>query len=143
MIQIKDKISISENELTFLTSRSGGPGGQHVNKVSTKVTVLFDIKNSTAFSDEEKRRILTRLARRINREGAIQVTAQTHRSQSANRNEALSRLIILLRQSLHKPRRRKKTSVPASAILRRLSEKKHRGLIKSRRKKVPAERGDV
>ena len=143
MIQITDTISISENDLTFTVSRSGGPGGQHVNKVSTKVTVRFDIAASDSFSDDEKRRILARLSGRVNRDGAIQVAAQTHRSQSANREEAVERLVALLRFGLHKPRKRKRTRVPASAKRRRLSDKKHRGLQKSRRGKVHAESGEA
>lgn len=136
MIPITDSISISKHDLTFLVSRSGGPGGQNVNKVNTKVTVVFDIAGSPAFSDDQKRRILSRLSGRLNRDGAIQVTAQTHRTQSANRDEAVNRLAALLRFGLHKPKKRKRTRVPARAVRKRLSDKKHHSLKKRRRGKI-------
>ncbi len=143
MIPITETISISEHDLTFQVARSGGPGGQNVNKVNTKVTVLFDITGSAAFSDEEKRRILTRLSGRINRDGLIQVTAQTHRTQSANRDEAVLQLVGLLRFGLHQSRKRKRTRVPARAIRKRLSDKKHHSLKKRKRGKISAESGNV
>jgi len=133
MIEIKNNISISEEELVFRFSRSGGPGGQNVNKVNTRVTVLFDAANCESFSDEQKRRILRRLSTRANKNGVIRVISQKHRTQKANRAAAVERLGELLREALKKRRVRKKTAVPERAKQKRLEEKKRRSMLKKQR----------
>ena len=135
MIQIIGDISICEDELIFKASRSGGPGGQNVNKVSTRVTVLFDVANSVSFSEVQKRRILRRLATRADKNGVVRVVSQKFRTQKANRGAAVRRLQELLREALKTRPARKKTKVPQWARQRRLEEKKRRSLLKQRRGK--------
>jgi len=124
---------IVEEELVFKFSRGGGPGGQNVNKVNTRVTVLFDAANSGSFSDEQKERILRRLASRADKEGVIRVVSQQYRTQKANRDAAVERLEELLKGALKKKKVRKKTRVPEAAKRKRLEKKKRRGFLKRQR----------
>ena len=133
MIEIKNNISICEDELVFKFSRSGGPGGQNVNKVNTRVTVFFDVANCDSFSDSQKRQILKRLATRANKNGVMRVVSQRYRTQKANRRAAVERLGELLREALEKKPVRKKTKVPERARQRRLEEKKRRSILKRQR----------
>ena len=135
MIQITDDISICEDELIFKASRGGGPGGQNVNKVSTRVTLFFDVANATGLSDVQKRRILKHLATRADKNGAVRVVSQKFRTQKANRGAAVRRLQELLRQALKTRRARKKTKVPHWARQSRLEKKKRRSLLKQQRAK--------
>jgi len=135
MIEITDDILIREEKLTFKASRSGGPGGQNVNKVNTRITLFFDLADCVSFSDVQKRRILTRLATRANKNGVIRVVSQKFRTQKANRRAALERLQQLLRDALKTRPVRKKTRVPYAAKQRRLEEKKRRSLLKQQRAK--------
>ena len=133
MILITPLLSIAEDELSFTTSRSGGPGGQNVNKVNSRITLLFDVAASPSLSPDQKRRISARLASRINREGVLRVIAQRHRSQAANRDEAVERLAELLAAALHRPKRRIRTAIPRSARRRRLADKRHHSRVKGNR----------
>ena len=133
MIEINKNISIREDELVFKFSRSGGPGGQNVNKLNTRVTLFFDVTNASGFSDVQKKRILQRLATRTDKNGVIRVVSQKYRTQKANRRVALERLVELLREALTKKRVRKKTKVPKWAKQRRLEEKKRRSTLKRQR----------
>lgn len=133
MIEIKKAIAIREEELRFKFSRSGGPGGQNVNKVNTQVTVLFNPFESDAFSDEQKDLISKRLAKRIGRDGVLRVVSNRHRTQGANREAAVERLVVLLQQAIKPVPKRKKTAIPKQAKMRRLVEKKQRGLLKKQR----------
>jgi ribosome-associated protein len=133
MIEISKDLTINENELEFTFSRSGGPGGQNVNKVSSRVTLLFDITNSPSLSDSQRQRLLAKLPTRINNKGILRVICQKHRSQSANREEAVIRFIDLLHQALKRKIPRKKTIIPPAAVEKRIDEKKHRGRIKQKR----------
>ena len=133
MIEIKEGISISGDELYFTASRSSGPGGQNVNKVSTRVTVLFNVANCESLPDEEKRQILKRLATRVNKEGVLRVVSQRFRTQKANREAATERLIELLKFALEKKPVRKKTKVPLRVKQQRLENKKKRGMLKRQR----------
>ncbi|MFB0524161.1 MAG: alternative ribosome rescue aminoacyl-tRNA hydrolase ArfB [Phycisphaerae bacterium] len=135
MIEITNDISISEDELIFKASRSGGPGGQHVNKVSTRVTLLFDVASCDSFSDVQKQQILKRLATRADKNGVIRAVSQKFRTQKANRTAALERLCQLLREALKTQPVRKKTKVPKYAQKQRLEEKKQRSLLKQQRVK--------
>jgi len=133
MIKIGRGIFISEDELVFKFSRGGGPGGQNVNKVNTRVTVLFDAANSRSFSDEQKGQILRRLASRADKDGVIRVVSQRYRTQKANRRAAVERLEELLREALKKKAVRRKTKVPEAAKRERLEKKKRRGFLKKQR----------
>jgi len=140
MIAITDHVSIAEDELRFTASRSSGPGGQNVNKVSTKITLWFDLANSPSLSSEGKELILSRLGSRIDKDGILHVVSQSTRSQLSNRELAVERFVELLQAALKKLPIRKKTRVSKGAKERRLEEKKQRAALKSgRSKRVPIE----
>jgi ribosome-associated protein len=126
-------ISIPEGEVTFTASRSGGPGGQNVNKVSSKVTLAFHPGSSAALSDDQKRRIAERLATRINNDGILQVVSQRTRSQEMNRTDAIERFAKLLRQALTPRRARIRTRLPKTAKEQRLQEKRKHSVKKQTR----------
>ena len=135
MIRIRAGLAIPESEITFTASRSGGPGGQNVNKVSSRVTLSFDVPASTALSEEQKLKITGRLATRITKDGVLRIVSQKTRSQDMNRNDALERFSDLLRGALTEQRSRIKTRVPSGAKERRIEEKRKRTLIKQKRSK--------
>lgn len=136
MIRINDNLSIPENEISFVASRSGGPGGQNVNKVSSRITLSFDVRLSTALSDEQKTAVLRSLGKRVNKEGMLQIVSQRTRSQDMNRTDALERFGDLLRRALTPKRPRIKTRVPAGAKQVRLDRKKKRTAVKQARSKT-------
>lgn len=133
MIEINAQLSIPDDELAFSASRSGGPGGQNVNKVSTKVTLCFDVWGSPSLSADQKKRIAQRLATRINKEGVLRVISQRTRSQEMNRAEAVRRFSELLGEALAPEAPRIKTRVSRAVKERRLDEKKKRTRIKKER----------
>lgn len=133
MIEITDELAIPENEIMYTASRSGGPGGQHVNKVSSRVTLRFDVAASSSLTDEQKQRIMTRLATRLSKDGVLSIVAQQQRSQAANRNAALARFVALLRAALTPETPRRPTRPAREATERRLSEKKRRSRLKQER----------
>jgi len=133
MIEVTGDIFINADELAFKVSRSGGPGGQNVNKVNTRVTLFFDVANCGSLSDWQKQRILTRLATRADKNGVLRVVSQKFRTQRANRNAAVERLQELLAGALKTRPIRKKSKVSYSAKQRRLEEKKRRSLLKRQR----------
>ena len=135
MIEINDNLSIPEHELWFTTARSGGPGGQHVNKVSSRVTLWFNVAESPSLSAFQKRRIMSRLASRINQAGELRVVSQQHRSQLANREAAVERFAALLRSALVQEKPRRQTTVPTAVKRQRVEDKKQRGQIKRQRAK--------
>lgn len=129
------KIQIRREDLSFKFSRSAGPGGQNVNKVNTRVTVLFDLAGCDSFSESQKIRILRKLSTRVNKDGRIRVVSQKHRTQKANRLAAIERLKELLAKALERKPARKKTVVPKAAKEKRLAEKKRRSRLKQQRAK--------
>lgn len=134
-IDIREGLQIPAGELSFTTSRSGGPGGQHANKVESRVTLRFDVDASASLDDEQKRRIHDRLGNRIGKDGVLQVSCDSSRSQAANRAEATRRFAELLRRALRPRRRRRPTRPSRAAVERRLERKRQRAEKKRRRRK--------
>jgi ribosome-associated protein len=133
MIRITDQVSIPEDELRFTASRSSGPGGQHVNKASTRVTLMFDLANSPSLTPDQKQLLIKQLPTRISKQGVLRVVSQKTRSQAANREVALERFAELLRQALALRPKRKPTKVSAAAKEKRITHKKQRGHVKRER----------
>ena len=138
MIKIKDGILLGEDELSFTFSRSSKPGGQNVNKISSRVTLLFDVAKSPSLSTEHKHQIMTRLRTRVNKHGVLRVVAQRHRSQAANREAEIERFVELLQETLKPVKSRKKTRISLASKKRRLNEKMRRSRIKQERTKPSA-----
>jgi ribosome-associated protein len=126
-------VPIPESELVFKASRSSGPGGQNVNKLNTRVTVLFNVAGSPSLSEEQKQQVRGKLASRMDKDGVLHVAAQKHRSQEANRRAAVERLQQLVLEALQPVPVRRKTRVPVAARERRLHEKKQRSDRKQQR----------
>jgi len=122
-------------EFTFTASRSSGPGGQHVNKVSTKVELRFNVKESAFLTAEEKEIILSKLANKINSESELILVAQSDRSQLKNKENAIEKFYALLAKALTPVKKRKPTKPSLAAKEKRLEEKRIRSEKKERRKK--------
>ncbi len=129
---LKERISTSE--FSFLTSRSSGPGGQNVNKVSSKVELHFAFKCTAALSDREKELISWKLRSRINSDGELIVRSQSERSQLGNRKKAVERIYVLISDALTEKPERKPTAPTKKSRIERLEEKHKRGQIKKMRK---------
>ena len=123
-IDIANGLTIPETDVTFTTARSSGPGGQHVNKTETKVTLIFDLDGTTALDERQKDQVRERLASRVSKSGALRVSSQRHRSQKANRDATIERFATLLGEALTPQRQRKPTRVPPKAKKLRLEEKR-------------------
>ncbi|MBA2881421.1 ribosome-associated protein [Desulfosalsimonas propionicica] len=139
MITVTEELAIPENELWFTASGSGGPGGQHVNKTSSRITLWFDVAGSPSLDLEQKERIQQRLPTRINKNGLLHISAQRHRSQTANREQTIERFAQLIAEALKETPARKKTGIPRGAKKRRLENKKHQGRKKQLRTKIPSD----
>jgi ribosome-associated protein len=134
-LYINPKISIPADHFHVSHSRSSGPGGQHVNKLNTRVSIFLDIPKCSCLSKHQKQTLLTVLKNRIDKQGVLQVSSQQYRSQTANRDAALRRMAELIAAALkHKPRRIK-TRIPRRAIEKRLEDKKYRSKTKQLRSK--------
>lgn len=128
-------IDISK-EVYFQTTRSGGKGGQHVNKVETAVIAFFPIHSSRSLSTQQKELLLEKLSNRINSEGILQVKSQTHRTQLANKDEAFEKINKLVHSALLKKKARIATKVSRAIKEKRLETKKRQSDVKSVRKKL-------
>jgi len=137
-LTIADGIEIPDDELTFTASRSGGPGGQHVNKTSSRVTLRFDVSHAPCLPDDTRARLLDVLGARVGADGTVRVVCQASRSQYANRKTAEKRLEALLAAALVPVAPRVATKVPRAAKRRRIESKKRRGGIK-RARAIPDE----
>ena len=132
-LQIDDTLTIPASEIGFETSRSGGPGGQHVNKSSTKVTVIFDIEASAVLSEEQRSLLRERLASKLSAESVLRVSSQRTRSQLSNRDDAMAKLADLVRKGLKQEKQRRKTRPSRTARAKRLEEKRKKSEIKQKR----------
>jgi ribosome-associated protein len=135
MVRLTDSLIVADNDIVYKFSRSRGPGGQNVNKLNTRVTLLFNVGTCRAFTNEQRKRLLTRLSSRIS-DGFLKVVSQRHRTQKANRRAALNRLAELLTAALKDKLVRKRTVVPHAAKQKRRQSKRRRSEIKQQRKPV-------
>lgn len=123
-IRVTRTVELPVSEVTFRTSRSSGPGGQHAQKTETRVEAVFEVERSQALTDTQKRRV-------VNRAGSVlRAIAQDERSQARNRELALERLVTQLREALRVPRKRRQTKPSKAAVERRLEEKRRRSRVK-------------
>jgi ribosome-associated protein len=138
MIPVTPYISIDEREIEESFVRASGPGGQNVNKLSTAVQLRFDVRNSPSLPGDVRER-LTRLAgSRMTNDGVLVIIAQRHRTQGRNREDALERLVELIRQAAVRPVKRRPTRPTKASRERRIEGKKRRGGIKNLRRSRPS-----
>lgn len=138
-LPINSELAIPLAEFSFRTSRSSGPGGQHAQKSSTRVELLFDVANSPSLTDAQRTRLLERLASYIDTAGVLHLVSQSERSQLRNKEEVIARFQTLMRKALRRRKRRKPTRPTRASREQRLKKKKRRGETKKLRRKV----GDI
>ena len=132
-IWVTGALTLDPAEIEESFVRATGPGGQHVNTTSTAVQLRFDVRRSPSLTDDVRHRLERLAGRRLTRDGVLVLMAQGQRSQKRNREEALDRLVALVREAARPPVPRKKTRVSKAAKRRRVDDKKHHGAIKSLR----------
>lgn len=136
-VAVNDKIAIPIGELTIRATRSGGAGGQHVNKSSTRIEVVWNVRRTRALTAEERDRVESRLAARIDSEGDLRVVASDTRSQAQNRALAVARLAGMVRRALLVQKARRPTRPTRASVERRLSDKQRRAERKRGRQRPP------
>ena len=137
-MRVTDSISIDDSELTEDFVRSSGPGGQNVNKLSTAVQLRFDVRRSPSLPNDVAVRLMRLAGKRLTKDGVIVITAQSHRTQERNRQDARDRLIELIRQAAVVPIKRRKTKPTRASREKRIESKKRRGNIKGLRRTKPS-----
>jgi ribosome-associated protein len=139
MIPVTAEIGIDESELEERFVRSPGPGGQNVNKVSTGVQLRFDAVHSSSLPDPVRQRLIRLAGRRIGTDGIITIAAHRFRTRERNRQDALQRLVDLIRRATHEPKARKKTKPTRASRERRLSAKRERAQTKRLRTRISSD----
>jgi ribosome-associated protein len=134
VLEITPLVGIRQSELHFRTSRSGGPGGQNVNKLETRVELLFDVPNSSSLTREQKERLLAELGSRLDVEGIFHIISQASRSQWENKQLVIEKFVLLLRAALRAKKKRVKSSPTRASRERRVQGKKKHGQKKLMRK---------
>ena len=135
-IKVNNHISIDEKELKISFIKSSGPGGQNINKVSTAVQIKFDVINSTNLTDEVKNSIIRNAGKKVTKDGVLIIEARRFRTQEKNKNDAIERLVSLIKKSTILRKKRKLTKPSRSSNELRLEKKKKRSSTKSLRKKI-------
>lgn len=130
MISVTAKIALDEREIAESFVRASGPGGQNVNKVASAVQLRFDARRSPSLPPDVRSRLERLAGSRLTRDGVIVITAQRHRAQARNREDALARLLDLIRRAAHPPLKRRATKPTAAARERRIETKKRRARTK-------------
>ena len=141
MIRVTPAIGIDESELHFDFVRSSGPGGQNVNKVATAVQLRFDAAHSPSLSEEVRRRLVRIAGKKVTTEGVLVITARRHRTQQKNRDDAVNRLVELVRRASGVPKARRKTRPTRASKQRRLVEKRWKSETKRTRRTVRSDDG--
>lgn len=135
-LSVTPELAIPRSEFEYRATRSGGAGGQHVNTSSTRIELLWDLPRSTAVTDEQRVRLHTKLAGRLDSDGRVRVVASDRRSQGQNRQAADERLAALVRAALVVPKKRRPTKPTRASKEKRLADKKRRGERKRDRRDI-------